>query len=93
MTDYLTDEEFFKLHIQNKFTLEFENRIEKIIGNSKDLENKIEKDFTYNATIIEQCYFGRGLIEDILFACKDLGSKKDLIKQIKTLIDESYFEL
>ena len=56
----------------------------------EEVEARLEESYERQ---LEQSYFRAQLIEEILALCEQQGGKKDLVKAIKTALEDSYVEL
>lgn len=72
--------------------LELMRRLDALVGteSAEEVEARLEK--TYESAT-EQSYFRAELIEEILALCDRHGSKKDLVRAIKSAVENSYVEL
>ena len=86
----LSDKEFIKYCIQDE---NVKIRVESLLDSLKELEEEIESERKRIEILSEQITFRDEFIEFVMKKCNESGSKKDLVKQIKLALDNSYIEL
>lgn len=87
-----TTEELARLwrNVGNQDIAEAYERLADAEKELEELEARVEKE---NERQLEQSEFRRELIEKIVELCGQEGTKKDLVKAIKTALENSYVEL
>lgn len=87
-----TTEELARLwrNVGNQDIAEAYERLDDAEKELAELEARVEKE---NEVALEQSEFRRELIERIVELCGQGGTKKDLVKAIKTALENSYVEL
>ena len=87
-----TTEELARLwrNVGNQDIAEAYERLADAEKELEELEARVEKE---NEVQLEQSEFQRVLIERIVEMCGQEGTKKDLVKAIKTALENSYVEL
>lgn len=87
-----TTEELARLwrNVGNRDIAEAYERLADAEKELEELEARVEKE---NERQLEQSEFRRELIEEIVELCGQEGTKKDLVKAIKTALENSYVEL
>ena len=87
-----TTEELARLwrNVGNQDIAEAYERLADAEKELEELEARVEKE---NEVQLEQSEFRRVLIERIVELCGQEGTKKDLVKAIKTALENSYVEL
>ena len=87
-----TTEELARLwrNVGNQDIAEAYERLADAEKGLEELEARVEKE---NEAALEQSEFRRELIERIVEMCGQEGTKKDLVKAIKTALENSYVEL
>lgn len=94
MLDNMTTEEFMRYGIDN-LPETFRNNIEKVLGNTSEVEQELIQQEREFESVREQLDFARVLIEEILNVVEDIEVTrcKDIKEIITRLCEESYFEL
>ena len=87
-----TTEELARLwrNVGNQDIAEAYERLADAEKELEELEARVEKE---NERQLEQSEFRRELIEKIVELCGQEGTKKDLVKAIKTALENSFVEL
>ncbi len=87
-----TTEELARLwrNVGNQDIAEAYERLADAENELEELEARVEKE---NEVQLEQSEFRRELIERIVEMCGQEGTKKDLVKAIKTALENSFVEL
>ena len=72
--------------------LELMRRLDELVGKEtpEEVESRLEK--TYESAL-EQSEFRAQLIQEIIALCNKPGTKKDLVAEIKSALENSYVEL
>ena len=72
--------------------LELMRRLDELVGKEtpEEVESRLEK--TYESAL-EQSEFRAQLIKEIIALCNKPGTKKDLVAEIKSALENSYVEL
>ena len=72
--------------------MELMRRLDELVGKEtpEEVESRLEK--TYESAL-EQSEFRAQLIQEIIALCNKPGTKKDLVAEIKSALENSYVEL
>ena len=72
--------------------MELMRRLDELVGKEtpEEVESRLEK--TYESAL-EQSKFRAQLIQEIIALCNKPGTKKDLVAEIKSALENSYVEL